>query len=110
MLNFNVGLANGMGAAGGFLLFVYIVVSIIVAGFTARVASEKGHDGVGWFFLGIVTGFVGLAIALAMPQATSSYEDPRDSKFSRILKQENERNAEENGDEKTGKSAPPSEE
>ena len=77
MLNFNVNLAN----AGGFMLVVYIVIAVVISGFTARVASEKGHDGVGWFFLGLVTGFVGLAIALAMPQATSSYEDTRDSEF-----------------------------
>ena len=99
MLNFNVGLANGMGSAGGLLLFVYIVVAIIIAGFISRVASEKGHDGVGWFFLGLVTGFVGLAIALAMQPATSSYKDTRDSEFLRILKQENGRDAEENGND-----------
>jgi hypothetical protein len=96
MLNFYVNLTD----AGGLLLLVYIVVAIIIAGFTARIASDKGHDGVGWFFLGLVTGFVGLAIALAMPQATSSYEDTRDSKFwSRKTEEMLKKMEEENGDD-----------
>lgn len=43
-----------------------IVILLIFAIATAVVASRKGRSGFGWFFIGLFTGLVGLAIALAM--------------------------------------------
>jgi hypothetical protein len=46
----------------GAILLLMLTFAII----TAVVASKKGRNGLGWFFIGLFTGLVGLAIALAM--------------------------------------------
>ncbi len=46
----------------GAILLLMLIFAII----TAVVASKKGRNGFGWFFIGLFTGLVGLAIALAM--------------------------------------------
>lgn len=43
-----------------------IAILLILAIFTAVVASKKGRNGFGWFFIGLFTGIVGLAISLAI--------------------------------------------
>jgi len=42
---------------GGFIVFGYL---------TSRVASSKGRDATGWFFIGAFTGLLGLVAALVM--------------------------------------------
>ena len=43
-----------------------IAILLILAIFTAIVASKKRRNGFGWFFIGLFTGVVGLAISLAI--------------------------------------------
>ncbi len=71
---------NG-GNPGVVILFV-IVLNIIIGAVTSHVASEKGHDPTGWFFLGFFTGLVALAIICAAPsEYPYSYES---DKYERI--------------------------
>lgn len=51
------------------MLIIYgsIAVFLLIMGIcTAIVASKKGRNGFGWFFIGFFTTFVGLAISLAI--------------------------------------------
>ena len=66
---------NGMnghfptGLLMGSMVLIYLgvfVVILLFAIFTAVVAGKKGRNAFGWFFIGLFTGLVGLAIALAM--------------------------------------------
>lgn len=53
-----------------------LVTLLIIAIFTAVVASRKGRNGFGWFLIGLFTGVLGLAIALAMlPKRHYSIEE-----------------------------------
>jgi uncharacterized membrane protein YeiH len=54
---------------GRFMLIIWGSIGIIMLIFaisTAIVASKKGRNGFGWFFIGLFTGIVGLAISLAI--------------------------------------------
>ena len=66
---------NGMngkfptGLLLGSMAIIYLSVFVVIllfAIFTAVVAGKKGRNAFGWFFIGLFTGLVGLAIALAM--------------------------------------------
>lgn len=45
---------------------VVLLTLLIIAIFTAVVASKKGRNGFGWFLIGLFTGVFGLAVALAI--------------------------------------------
>jgi len=47
----------GVFGLGGFILFGYL---------TSRIASSKGRDPTGWFFIGAFTGLFGLVASLIM--------------------------------------------
>ncbi len=50
------------------LVLALIVVNIICGGFASFVASTKGREGVSWFLLGCLFGFIALvAVGLAEP-------------------------------------------
>ncbi|MCX6087701.1 MAG: hypothetical protein NTV78_00770 [Caldiserica bacterium] len=54
---------------GRFMLIIWGsigAIMLILAISTAIVASKKGRNGFGWFFIGLFTGIVGLAISLAI--------------------------------------------
>ncbi|GEM_PF-1851323 len=54
---------------GRFMLIIWgsvCAIMLILAIFTAIVASKKGRNGFGWFLIGLFTGIVGLAISLAI--------------------------------------------
>ena len=76
---FNLG-----GGAGGLVVFV-ILLNVIVGAFTAKVASEKGHDGAGWFFLGLVLGLVAFAIICIAPDESVDYDYEPDDKLALSL-------------------------
>jgi hypothetical protein len=44
------------------LLIAFLLCGII----TAVIASNKGRSGFGWFFIGMMTGLVGIIIALVV--------------------------------------------
>lgn len=56
----------------GAILLLLLLFGIL----TAVVASKKGRNGFGWFLIGLFTGLLGLAIALAMlPKKYYTEED-----------------------------------
>ena len=61
--NFPTGLL--VGGVAIIYLSVFVVI-FLFAIFTAVVAGKKGRNAFGWFFIGLFTGLIGLAIALAM--------------------------------------------
>ena len=56
----------GLLASGFFMLF-FAILWLASAVFTSNVASEKGYNGVGWFFAGFFFGFVALVAAAGLP-------------------------------------------
>ena len=51
---------------GGFWLLLALPGFIVFGYLTSRVASSKGRDAAGWFFIGAFTGLFGLVAALIM--------------------------------------------
>lgn len=46
------------------ILFIWLAFAVV----TAMAAVGRGRSGVGWFFIGLVTGIFGLIAVLVMPQ------------------------------------------
>jgi hypothetical protein len=66
-LNLNGNFPTGLAIGGVLVLYLGILVLLLLfAIFTAVVAGKKGRNAFGWFFIGLFTGIVGLAIALAI--------------------------------------------
>lgn len=68
-LNLGEILADVASYATGLMIIIcgsIIAILLILAIFTAIVASKKRRNGFGWFFIGLFTGVVGLAISLAI--------------------------------------------
>ncbi len=60
------------GLAIGWLIGIYgalIAFGLIIAIITAIIASRKGRNGFGWFFMGLFLNFLGLGLILiALPK------------------------------------------
>ena len=63
----------------GILVAVLVYNSLVSAAFSAFVASEKGRDGVGWFMLGLLFGFLALLAIVGLPKIDDSLaaQEPR---------------------------------
>lgn len=58
---------NGLNIAGAAGVYgIVLVLLLVFAIATAVVAGKKGRNAFGWFFIGLFTGILGLAIALAI--------------------------------------------
>lgn len=45
---------------------IYIIIWLVCGGITAAIASSKGRNAVGWFFVGFFGGLIGIIIAAVM--------------------------------------------
>ena len=48
-------------------LLVRLIFMVVFGAITAGIASSKGRNAVGWFFVGFLTGCIGLIIVLCLP-------------------------------------------
>ncbi len=55
-----------------FIIILIIIGNIIIASITSRIASEKGYDSLGWFFLGLTIGITALAIIIVAQDRNKS--------------------------------------
>jgi hypothetical protein len=49
------------------VLLISLVVHVVLGIVTASIAANRGRSGVGWFFIGIIAGCVGVILALVLP-------------------------------------------
>lgn len=68
------GYALGYGLAAGFTTIIVIAVAhwLLTAIITAIVADSKGRNGIGWFILGLLLGFVGLITVLLLSRTAEN--------------------------------------
>lgn len=64
-LTFLAAVQGTMLADSGLLAF-QLIVALVCGIITAAIASGKGRSGVGWFFVGFLTGIIGIIIAACM--------------------------------------------
>ena len=53
-------------------LFAQLLGTAVMGGITSAIAVHKGRSAVGWFFVGFLTGCIGLIIICCMPHATEN--------------------------------------
>ncbi len=52
-------------------LILTIIVEIVIAIITAKIAGEKGYNGTGWFFLALLGSIFMLALIIVAPNRNS---------------------------------------
>ncbi len=55
-----------------FIIILIIVGNIVIASITSKIASDKGYDSFGWFFLGLAISVTALAIIIIAPDRNKS--------------------------------------
>jgi hypothetical protein len=59
------------------IVLVVLIYGVSLAGFCAWLAEEKGRDGMRWFWLGFLFGFIALLAIAGAPVLEEEEEQPR---------------------------------
>ena len=56
-------------------LVINLVVGAVMGGIVAAIANSKGRNALGWFFIGMFTGCIGLILVLVLPDEKKRSQD-----------------------------------
>ena len=58
------------------LCVLFMFYAVVMGAFCAYLANEKGKDGAGWFFLGMLFGIIALLVLVGLPSEKRTYSPP----------------------------------